>query len=600
VPDDDDDEDSGFILPPELPEDEEDEEPAALGKKDEDLGDLDDVDVLDDDARTVTGEADMGKEDEEDVDETYWEKHKRLDGAWFPDKPLYVHLNIPKEGKPEEEHSELFDMAYGERESEMKNELPPVWESLLPDFGPEEERAEFFKQHKDEILQLRDLVGDYEPYEPDHVFKWSESSYAKTAANPEIDVVDKIQWPKNKYMRIKFYGWFKREMNLAEEALMEAIKSCTGLKAGNGAARLPTKIKRFCVLRSPFVDKDARETFEIRQHTRIIDIYLDEELLNGVSQEKERKPTLMMTDRDVLDQGKILVMIQELHDKWNDYLQEKGHYGEDDEIEDDLPFQRLDPEDVEIIGRGKTPDFDQEKAQELGAKTFERFLSYRKHQWTKMHPRKGLVERKFKEFMNDDEMDAHNPQMKELISTNDPHSVYGYGGTVIQRFMDVEVPPGIGVKITFLDKRKPLKDKKIKAAFPQKRWRSKYMQFVNEWPQKQEVIKEFFKLKYEPDRRYYFPQSFHDAKKYNLEILTKWLSMTKKVRMERIKREKAGIIYKPEFLHTFPYAGYSDEYAGEYERFRTMGRDAYNDLCRTYVPGDENWGDEVEEWRMQR
>lgn len=35
---------------------------------------------------------------------------------------------------------------------------------------------------------------------------------------------------------------------------------------------LPTRIKRFCVLRSPHVDKDSREHFEIRSFKRFFDI----------------------------------------------------------------------------------------------------------------------------------------------------------------------------------------------------------------------------------------------------------------------------------------------------------------------------------------
>ena len=35
---------------------------------------------------------------------------------------------------------------------------------------------------------------------------------------------------------------------------------------------MPTRIKKFCVLRSPHVDKKSREQFEIRTHKRILDI----------------------------------------------------------------------------------------------------------------------------------------------------------------------------------------------------------------------------------------------------------------------------------------------------------------------------------------
>jgi small subunit ribosomal protein S10 len=61
----------------------------------------------------------------------------------------------------------------------------------------------------------------------------------------------------------------------------------------NGVIALPTKIKRFCVLRSPHIDKDSREHFEIRLYKRffdittssnnILDILLKTELPIGVS-----------------------------------------------------------------------------------------------------------------------------------------------------------------------------------------------------------------------------------------------------------------------------------------------------------------------------
>ena len=38
-----------------------------------------------------------------------------------------------------------------------------------------------------------------------------------------------------------------------------------------GVVSLPTKIKRFCVLRSPHIDKDSREHFELRIYKRFID-----------------------------------------------------------------------------------------------------------------------------------------------------------------------------------------------------------------------------------------------------------------------------------------------------------------------------------------
>ena len=45
-----------------------------------------------------------------------------------------------------------------------------------------------------------------------------------------------------------------------------------------GMVTLPTSKRIYCVLRSPHVDKDSREHFEIRIHKRMLEIYYDPEL----------------------------------------------------------------------------------------------------------------------------------------------------------------------------------------------------------------------------------------------------------------------------------------------------------------------------------
>lgn len=42
-----------------------------------------------------------------------------------------------------------------------------------------------------------------------------------------------------------------------------------------GIVTLPTSKRIYCVLRSPHVNKDSREHFEIRVHKRILEIYYD-------------------------------------------------------------------------------------------------------------------------------------------------------------------------------------------------------------------------------------------------------------------------------------------------------------------------------------
>jgi small subunit ribosomal protein S10 len=45
-----------------------------------------------------------------------------------------------------------------------------------------------------------------------------------------------------------------------------------------GMVTLPTSKRIYCVLRSPHVDKDSREHFEVRVHKRILEISYDPEI----------------------------------------------------------------------------------------------------------------------------------------------------------------------------------------------------------------------------------------------------------------------------------------------------------------------------------
>lgn len=58
---------------------------------------------------------------------------------------------------------------------------------------------------------------------------------------------------------------------LLDQAVVEIMRSvhATGAKI-KGPVPLPTKIERFTVNRSPHVDKESREQFEIRNHYRVM------------------------------------------------------------------------------------------------------------------------------------------------------------------------------------------------------------------------------------------------------------------------------------------------------------------------------------------
>jgi len=75
--------------------------------------------------------------------------------------------------------------------------------------------------------------------------------------------------PRRK-IRIKLKSFDHRLLDQSAVQIVESAES-TGA-AVSGPVPLPTHIQKFCVIRSPFIDKDSREQFEIRTHKRLIDI----------------------------------------------------------------------------------------------------------------------------------------------------------------------------------------------------------------------------------------------------------------------------------------------------------------------------------------
>ena len=71
-------------------------------------------------------------------------------------------------------------------------------------------------------------------------------------------------------MRIVLKSFDHKSLDLSAIQIVDAAE-LTGASV-RGPVPLPTTIKRFCVIRSPHVDKDSREHFEIRTHKRLIDI----------------------------------------------------------------------------------------------------------------------------------------------------------------------------------------------------------------------------------------------------------------------------------------------------------------------------------------
>ncbi len=71
-------------------------------------------------------------------------------------------------------------------------------------------------------------------------------------------------------VRVKIKGFDHRLVDQSTRQIVEAVERTGAIVVG--PVPLPTRIEKFCVIRSPNIDKDSREQFEIRTHKRLIDI----------------------------------------------------------------------------------------------------------------------------------------------------------------------------------------------------------------------------------------------------------------------------------------------------------------------------------------
>jgi small subunit ribosomal protein S10 len=71
-------------------------------------------------------------------------------------------------------------------------------------------------------------------------------------------------------IRIKLKAYDHEIIDRSAKKIVETVEN-SGAKV-SGPIPLPNKRNVYCVIRSPHVDKDSREHFEIRVHKRLIDI----------------------------------------------------------------------------------------------------------------------------------------------------------------------------------------------------------------------------------------------------------------------------------------------------------------------------------------
>jgi small subunit ribosomal protein S10 len=71
-------------------------------------------------------------------------------------------------------------------------------------------------------------------------------------------------------IRVRLKGYDHKLLDAAVTEIVQTVRRTGGRVAG--PIPLPTRIERFTVNRSPYVDKKSREQFEIRTHKRLLDI----------------------------------------------------------------------------------------------------------------------------------------------------------------------------------------------------------------------------------------------------------------------------------------------------------------------------------------
>ena len=76
---------------------------------------------------------------------------------------------------------------------------------------------------------------------------------------------------ENQKIRIRLKAYDHRLLDQSVVEIVDTAKR-TGARVV-GPIPLPTVINKYCVLRSPHVDKKSREQFEMRTHKRLLEIH---------------------------------------------------------------------------------------------------------------------------------------------------------------------------------------------------------------------------------------------------------------------------------------------------------------------------------------
>lgn len=101
--------------------------------------------------------------------------------------------------------------------------------------------------------------------------KKTAAKTAKPVSSPKSKEPAKQEEKAKTRIRIKITAYDNKVIDKSTKTIIDTARR-SGAEVV-GPIPLPTKIKKFTLLRSTFVHKDARDQYEIRNHKRLIDIY---------------------------------------------------------------------------------------------------------------------------------------------------------------------------------------------------------------------------------------------------------------------------------------------------------------------------------------
>ncbi len=100
--------------------------------------------------------------------------------------------------------------------------------------------------------------------------RWRRKAVAPPLAHKIIPFGNVVMPMARQRLRIRLKAYDHRILDESARRIVEVAER-TGARV-IGPIPLPTKRERFTVIRSPFIDKDSQEHFEIRTHKRLIDV----------------------------------------------------------------------------------------------------------------------------------------------------------------------------------------------------------------------------------------------------------------------------------------------------------------------------------------